>query len=363
MRSSELGGMKGFGFAVRALETSTALGVCALTACFPSFPNDCIDNGCPDNLVCLASGMCVDPAGGGSSDGGVPMTDGGVVVVSVDPEANAVDGDPDAVEVSFSQPMREASARDFLLRSGFDGLLVSGVFGGASSRELTFAPSRPLRAGSRAEVTLRTTLQAVSGAPLEAPYVFRYRTATAPSEARYSALAQAPGRFTAVGALRVGDFDGDGTFEAFFTAGATLASILAADIDPSGTVTLRSEAIAANANALDFDAGDVNGDGRTDLVIASFEDQGTRVWFGEDAGLFRQGPVIAVGRALQRIRLGDLDGDGDLDFAAVIRDSAQGLGENVLFALGNGNGTFAISSPLDTLPGPGTAHDLRLADM
>ena len=67
--------------------------------------------------------------------------------------------------------------------------------------------------------------------------------------------------------------------------------------------------------------GDVNGDGHVDIFVAEMHTPGpgsnckTRVLYGDSAGNFTE-QLIATGVGAHESRLGDLDGDGDLDILA-----------------------------------------------
>jgi hypothetical protein len=108
-------------------------------------------------------------------------------------------------------------------------------------------------------------------------------------------------------------------------------------------------------------AADFNGDGKPDLAGAGVN---VRVMLGNGDGTFRPAVEYPAGGNLQDIATGDLNGDGKLDLVATNLDPNVGL--TVL--LGNGDGTFGapLSSPNDTgFDGPSVAvgdfdHDSRL---
>ncbi len=76
--------------------------------------------------------------------------------------------------------------------------------------------------------------------------------------------------------------------------------------------------------------GDVNGDGKPDLVVANYsghivDPSGDALTFllGNGHGNFRLGPRIATGRAPGDVAVGDVDGDGVAD--AVVANSGSGV--------------------------------------
>ena len=81
--------------------------------------------------------------------------------------------------------------------------------------------------------------------------------------------------------------------------------------------------------------GDINGDGRPDLMITKRGSGSVTVLLGDGRGGFGAGVEYAAGTQPGHVLLADIKGDGRLD--AVVTDNATGS-VNVLF--GNGDGTF-----------------------
>jgi hypothetical protein len=85
-------------------------------------------------------------------------------------------------------------------------------------------------------------------------------------------------------------------------------------------------------------AGDFNGDGKTDLVVANFIGKNVTLLLGNGSGTFNPPSTIKTfsGGGPVAIVAADFDGDGNLDLAV-----ANDADANVYVLLGNGNGTFA----------------------
>ena len=80
--------------------------------------------------------------------------------------------------------------------------------------------------------------------------------------------------------------------------------------------------------------GDVNGDGKPDLVVANSGSNTVSVLLGNGNGTFQ--PSKPLSPALtQCVAIGDVNGDGKLDMAVANYGSST-----VSVLLGNGNGTF-----------------------
>lgn len=91
---------------------------------------------------------------------------------------------------------------------------------------------------------------------------------------------------------------------------------------------------ATSGNAKRIETGDLNGDGKVDVVLV---ENGISVLFGNGDGTFAPGVPYLPLSGVQAAAIGDLDGDGHLDVVWVA-DTAT-----VSVLHGNGNGTFAAS--------------------
>jgi len=108
--------------------------------------------------------------------------------------------------------------------------------------------------------------------------------------------------------------------------------------------------------------GDVNHDGRPDLVVTSGQSRRVTILLGRGDGRFAPAPggAIAVPESPSEIALGDVNGDGNLDLALASHDSY-----NVVLLYGDGRGDFRLApnSPIVMKDGrhPHT-HGLGIAD-
>jgi DNA-binding beta-propeller fold protein YncE len=89
--------------------------------------------------------------------------------------------------------------------------------------------------------------------------------------------------------------------------------------------------------------GDVNGDGRLDLVVANSGSNTVSVLLGNGNGTFQGAQNFPTGSIPVSVSVGDVNGDGRLDLAVA------NFGSNtVSVLLGNGNGTFQAAQNFAT---------------
>jgi hypothetical protein len=142
----------------------------------------------------------------------------------------------------------------------------------------------------------------------------------------------------------VADFNGDGKLD----MATSLGNVLLGNGD--GTFRMgTSFAPFPDVIAVDgFAEADVNGDGKPDLVMLWLMDSGTSkiaVFLGNGDGTFQAPIVTDPGVRLGGALVGDVNGDGKPDVVAF------GSGSPSLFVfLGNGNGTFTALAPNASIP-------------
>ena len=100
-------------------------------------------------------------------------------------------------------------------------------------------------------------------------------------------------------------------------------------------------AVAVKPHTHGVATGDLNGDGNLDLVTDSWGNDQVAVLFGDGRGSFNtSGTLLDVGKMpYQRVRVGDINGDGKSD---IITTNLEG--DNVTILLGDGRGGFKQST-------------------
>jgi hypothetical protein len=149
---------------------------------------------------------------------------------------------------------------------------------------------------------------------------------------------------TGPNSVALGDVNGDGKLD-IVTAnfGSTTVTVLIGD-GAGGFAAAAGSPFAAGSMPAGVALGDVNGDGTLDLVTANYGANTVVVLLGNGSGAFAaaSGSPFSVGTAPARVALGDLNGDAKLDI--VVTNSGD---NTVTVLLGDGSGDFspAASSP------------------
>ena len=169
-----------------------------------------------------------------------------------------------------------------------------------------------------------------------------------------SPQATGDGSFTVLGSqsagsrpygVAAGDFNGDGK------ADLVLANYSSDNISVllgNGDGTFQSAVnYGVGSSPFSVAVGDFNGDGKLDLVTANYWSNNVSVLLGNGDGTFQSAVNYAVGSAPSSVAVGNFNGDGKLDLAV-----ANSGSNNVSVLLGNGDGTFqsAVNYAVGTNP-------------
>ena len=133
------------------------------------------------------------------------------------------------------------------------------------------------------------------------------------------------------------DFNGDGKMDLAFAnddAPDAKVTVMLGNGDGSFQPAQRFSVGAAESESLA--AGDFNGDGKIDLVVANAGTNNISVLLGNGDGTFQPATTFPAGNRLEFVAVGDFNGDGKLDVAVASYNT-----NTVEVLMGNGDGTFA----------------------
>lgn len=166
---------------------------------------------------------------------------------------------------------------------------------------------------------------------------------------------------SAAGRLRIVDVDGDGRRD-LLGAGGSQSDVLYWRQDGSGVLEAPRSISLGNGNLVsDIAAGDVNGDGRVDIVaaVSGAADVDVAVVLQLPDGSFSSPTILSVDSNWQAssVAIGDLNGDGRLDIVASTGGNSP---THVALFLQRADGTLGALTKLSTYDIPGA---VRIADV
>ena len=152
--------------------------------------------------------------------------------------------------------------------------------------------------------------------------------------------------------VAIGDVNGDGRLDLVVANASNRISILLGQVG-GGFVTQTPLSFTGLNNPSSVAIADLNGDGRLDLAVANYGvnpgDLGTvMVLLGQVGGGFNR-TTFTTGPNASSVAIGDLNGDGRLDLAVASHDS-----NTVSVLLGNVGGGFQQQTQYPTGLGPGS---------
>jgi hypothetical protein len=157
--------------------------------------------------------------------------------------------------------------------------------------------------------------------------------------------------------LTAADLDGDGRTDIIDQSGGSTENDLAVMLarpDRTFSRTWYSVSERADASTMDAAVGDLDGDGDLDFVAANLGTSTIRVFFNAGNGTFPTHVDYPVELSARRLSIGDLDANGTLDVAFSMLPNGVGTFEN------DGHGVLTYRGRAPTGPDP-TA--LQIADL
>lgn len=157
------------------------------------------------------------------------------------------------------------------------------------------------------------------------------------------------------------DFDNDGKPDIATASSNDNLITIFRNISTPGNVNFAGQDVLINARTLHVKCGDLNGDGRQDIVLTEASD-GARVFVLKNNGgfSFTQETITIPGIKVKQVHLADLDLDGRNDIVVT------NAGGNVLTILPNTStlATMSFGTPVSaTIPGAESTDALEIADL
>ncbi|MEM7392282.1 MAG: FG-GAP-like repeat-containing protein, partial [Verrucomicrobiota bacterium] len=229
-------------------------------------------------------------------------------------QVTTVDPGPGDIDVASTQSVRIAFDQDLDLNSVISNTFgvssrrfgpVAGTVSLASTNELLFVPAEDFRYGDVIDVRLTAGIQSLAGHNLQ-PYTFSFTVEALGCASLYYQLG-APlfGNSGSTFRIETGDLNGDGHLDIIDMDFQTALNIWLND--GAGGMTLVTPP-PAPAWLSDFKLGDLDGDGDLDICLTGGD---CRIWFNDGTGHFTD-----IGQALssgQTLSLADFNGDNALD--------------------------------------------------
>jgi uncharacterized repeat protein (TIGR01451 family) len=154
----------------------------------------------------------------------------------------------------------------------------------------------------------------------------------------------------APGAMAVGDLNGDGKLDVALAT--TLPNTVSILLGNGSGAFAAAVAYSAGASPSAVAIGDVNHDGKPDLAVTNFGSSTVSILLGNGDGTVGAPSAVAVPNdGVRTVAISDLNRDGKLDLAVANHGSTR----VVSVLLGNGNGTFAAAVNHNTADAAGRA--------
>ena len=283
-------------------------------------------------------------------------------VSAVSPVLHDIDGSAAAnLTATFSDNMLIGAAGTYVVHGSQTGNRTgSGAYGGGGSTALSFNPTTDFNAGEEVEVTLTTGLQNTSVVALPASLVWKF-LAAAGAGGDLSQLGTVGNTNDFANTVKFGDMNGDGNLDLVLGNNGTNDQNEVHINNGSGGLATSVNVGPGTDETVTIALGDLDGDGDLDVVVGN-QGAGTQnvAYFNDGNATPGFATSVNFGPGndrTQEIKLGDMDGDGDLDL--VVGNAA---GEQNVVYFNDGTGpppAFGVSSNFGTA---GNSYGIGVGD-
>lgn len=274
-------------------------------------------------------------------------------VTSSSPALNAQNEAPErSIAVDFDRPLDPATLAEVRVAGAYVGPAAGAWTLEDGARRLVFTPARPFGAGELVTFAASHGLRAADGSTLRpAGWTLSYRVASASAGLDFKRIDVVPIRDdrqqpTRVYGGQICDLDRDGQPDvAVINEDTSDVRVLIGASDQSGLfTTFLSPAQPVGLVPSPCESGDLDGDGKLDLVTANANASTLSVLRGAGDGTFSARTDHVVGSSPHALLLLDIDGDGDLDLL-----SANTGSDDCSYLLNDGAGNFAPAQSFATI--------------
>ena len=273
-----------------------------------------------------------------------------VLVTSVSPTRNATNVTRGSnLAATFAAPITAATAGNLRVFGNQRRGRRPGTLTGGGTAALRFDPDQDFAPGEQISVSLPGSLRAADGNPVS-KQVVQFTAATG-GTGQLNFSAPTGLAITQPGEPVLGDIDNDNDLDLLIPS-VYDGSVRVRLNDGTGNFSAAPDLATGLSGVQNLVLADVDGDSDLDLLVVF--DRQVGVMRNNGSGIFGSATTVGVGQAIRQLVLGDMDADGDLD---LVMATAQ----EIAVRLNDGAGVFAGSYGLSLMSGSFSLDVNRLA--